>query len=113
MSRAASRASALLASAGAAGRRRHPGGAHMAAQAAQPAAADYLFNDSHFHLTNYVQKGTDIHRVPGDHGRQGRALDTVRHPAAAAVVVREFGDYAPTYYLQSDAPLYYYSFTDA
>jgi len=23
---------------------------------------DYLFNDSHFHLTNYVQKGTDIHR---------------------------------------------------
>src|SRR6185503_8288243 len=23
------------------------------------------------------------------------------------------GDYAPTYYLQSDAPLYYYSFTDA
>jgi hypothetical protein len=23
-------------------------------------AKDYLFNDSHFHLTNYVQKGTDI-----------------------------------------------------
>ena len=23
------------------------------------------------------------------------------------------GNYAPTYYLQSDAPLYYYSFTDA
>ncbi len=23
------------------------------------------------------------------------------------------GDYAPTYYLQTDAPLYYYSFTDA
>ena len=23
------------------------------------------------------------------------------------------GDYAPTYYLESDAPLYYYSFTDA
>ena len=23
------------------------------------------------------------------------------------------GDFAPTYYLQSDAPLYYYSFTDA
>jgi predicted TIM-barrel fold metal-dependent hydrolase len=25
----------------------------------------------------------------------------------------ELNDYAPTYYLQSDAPLYYYSFTDA
>jgi hypothetical protein len=23
------------------------------------------------------------------------------------------GDFAPTYYLHSDAPLYYYSFTDA
>ena len=23
------------------------------------------------------------------------------------------GDYAPTYYLHTDAPLYYYSFTDA
>ena len=23
------------------------------------------------------------------------------------------GDYAPTYYLETDAPLYYYSFTDA
>jgi len=22
---------------------------------------DYLFNDAHFHLTNYIQKGTDIH----------------------------------------------------
>ena len=26
---------------------------------------------------------------------------------------RNSGDFAPTYYLQSDAPLYYYSFTDA
>jgi hypothetical protein len=26
---------------------------------------------------------------------------------------RNTGDYAPTYYLQTDAPLYYYSFTDA
>jgi hypothetical protein len=33
------------------------------AATAQTAARnpDYLFNDSHFHLTNYVQKGTDIH----------------------------------------------------
>jgi len=23
------------------------------------------------------------------------------------------GDFAPTYYLQTDSPLYYYSFTDA
>ena len=29
------------------------------------------------------------------------------------MVLRQLGDFAPTYYLQSDAPLYYYSFTDA
>ena len=26
-----------------------------------PAAGQYEFNDSHFHLTNYIQEGTDIH----------------------------------------------------
>ena len=25
----------------------------------------YLFNDSHFHLTNYIQEGTDIHKYLG------------------------------------------------
>jgi orotidine 5'-phosphate decarboxylase subfamily 1 len=34
-----------------------------AAQAAAPASG-YLVNDSHFHLTNYVQQGTDI--PPGE-----------------------------------------------
>ena len=33
-----------------------------ATKAARGPAPDYLFNDSHFHLTNYVQKGTDIHK---------------------------------------------------
>ena len=34
-------------------------------------------------------------------------------PLQQTVVVRGSGDFAPTYYLQTDAPLYYYSFTDA
>ena len=46
------------------------------------------FNDSHFHLTNYVQEGIDIRDVPEDHGQQGRPIDAVRHPAAAAMGVR-------------------------
>ena len=46
------------------------------------------FNDSHFHLTNYIQQGIDVQRVPADHGHARRPLDAVRHPAAAAVVVR-------------------------
>jgi hypothetical protein len=74
---------------------------------------DYLFNDSHFHLTNYVQKGTDIHRyleIMGD--KIGRST-LFGIPLQQQWSYGNSGDFAPTYYLQSDAPLYYYSFTDA
>ncbi|HVP32202.1 MAG TPA: amidohydrolase family protein [Steroidobacteraceae bacterium] len=75
---------------------------------------DYLFNDSHFHLTNYVQKGTDIHKyveqIMGD--KIGRST-LFGIPLQQTWSYANSGDFAPTYYLQSDAPLYYYSFTDA
>jgi predicted TIM-barrel fold metal-dependent hydrolase len=75
---------------------------------------DYLFNDSHFHLTNYVQKGTDIHKyveqIMGD--KVGRST-LFGIPLQQQWSYGNSGDFAPTYYLQSDAPLYYYSFTDA
>ena len=80
------------------------------ALAAEP---DYLFDDSHFHLTNYVQKGTDIHRyleIMGD--KVGRST-LFGIPLQQEWSYENSGDYAPTYYLQTDAPLYYYSFTDA
>jgi predicted TIM-barrel fold metal-dependent hydrolase len=76
-------------------------------------APDYLFNDSHFHLTNYVQKGTDIHKyleIMGD--KVGRST-LFGIPLQQTWSYANSGNYAPTYYLQSDAPLYYYSFTDA
>jgi len=74
----------------------------------------YLFNDAHFHLTNYVQKGTDM-------GRYVREImgDKVKRSTVFGIPLQQTwsygnsGDFAPTYYLQSDAPLYYYSFTDA
>jgi hypothetical protein len=73
----------------------------------------YLVNDTHFHLTNYVQQGTDIHdflKIMGD--KVGRvALFGI--PLQQTWDYGNTGDFAPTYYLQSDAPLYYYSFTDA
>ncbi len=90
-------------------------GAAVAASAQAPGAAgpQYLFNDSHFHLTNYIQEGTDIHdflKIMGD--KVGRvALFGI--PLQQEWSHENSGDYAPTYYLQSDAPLYYYSFTDA
>ncbi len=72
-----------------------------------------LFNDSHFHLTNYVQQGTDMHRyleIMGD--KVGRST-LFGIPLQQTWSYENSGEYAPTYYLQSDAPLYYYSFTDA
>src|SRR5438046_9983642 len=72
----------------------------------------YELNDSHFHLTNYIQDGTDIHdflKIMGD--KVGRV-------ALFGIPLQQqwsdrVDDRAPTYYLNSDAPLYYYSFTDA
>ena len=78
-------------------------------------AADngYLFNDEHFHLTNYIQKGPTAKQylaIMGD--KIGRsALFGI--PLQQTWAYENSGDFAPTYYLQSDAPLYYYSFTDA
>ena len=85
----------------------------LAAPARAEVPPDALFHDSHFHLTNYVQQGTDIHefvRIMGD--KVGRvALFGI--PLQQTWSYENTGDFAPTYYLQTDAPLYYYSFTDA
>jgi predicted TIM-barrel fold metal-dependent hydrolase len=73
----------------------------------------YVVNDSHLHLTNYVQQGTDIHdflKVMGD--KVGRVA-LFGLPLQQTWSYANTGDFAPTYYLQTDAPLYYYSFTDA
>jgi predicted TIM-barrel fold metal-dependent hydrolase len=73
----------------------------------------YEFNDVHFHLTNYVQKGPapkDILELMGT--RVGRST-LFGIPLQQTWSYENSGDFAPTYYLQTDAPLYYYSFTDA
>jgi hypothetical protein len=76
-------------------------------------AQEFEFNDSHFHLTNYIQEGTPIQdflKIMGD--KTGRvALFGI--PLQQQWSDRIDGDRAPTYYLNTDAPLYYYSFTDA
>jgi hypothetical protein len=71
------------------------------------------FNDAHFHLTNYVQEGIDAAaflRIMGT--RVGRAT-LFGIPLQQQWSYANSGDFSPTYYLHSDAPLYYYSFTDA
>ncbi len=73
----------------------------------------YEFNDSHFHLTNYVQRGPDLKAFLAIMGNR------VGHSALFGIPLQQTwsmhidGTNGPTYYLNTDAPLYYYSFTDA
>ena len=81
----------------------------------QGAAAmeDPVVNDVHFHLTNYIQKGTDIHEFVKIMGTKVGRVALFGIPLQQQWSFQNSGDFAPTYYLQTDAPLYYYSFTDA
>jgi hypothetical protein len=72
-----------------------------------------LFNDVHFHLTNYIQEGTDIHEFVQMMGSKVGRVALFGIPLQQQWSYSVDGDRAPTYYLDSDAPLYYYSFTDA
>src|SRR5262245_13423705 len=72
-----------------------------------------VVNDTHFHLTNYVQKGTDIHDFLKIMGTKVGRVALFGIPLQQTWSYWNTGDFAPTYYLQTDAPLYYYSFTDA
>jgi predicted TIM-barrel fold metal-dependent hydrolase len=74
---------------------------------------NYEFNDSHFHLTNNVQEGPNIHDFLNMMGSQVGRVALFGIPLQQQWSYRVDGDRAPTYYLHSDAPLYYYSFTDA
>ena len=71
------------------------------------------FNDSHFHLTNYIQKGIDVRQYLKIMGSRVGRSTLFGIPLQQQWSYGNSGDFAPTYYLQTDAPLYYYSFTDA
>jgi len=86
-------------------------GAGSAQAARQPAPTE--FDDSHFHLTNYIQEGTDIRDFVRLMGKRVARSTLFGIPLQQTWAYANSGDFAPTYYLQTDAPLYYYSFTDA
>jgi Amidohydrolase len=71
------------------------------------------FNDSHFHLTNYIQQGIDVRKFLDIMGRRVSRSTLFGIPLQQQWSYANSGDFAPTYYLHSDAPLYYYAFTDA
>jgi hypothetical protein len=71
------------------------------------------FNDSHFHLTNYIQQGISVPEFLKIMGTRVARSTLFGIPLQQHWSYANSGDFAPTYYLHSDAPLYYYSFTDA
>jgi len=78
------------------------------------AADTFLFNDSHFHLTNYIQEGITAARFVELMGNKAGRSALFGIPLQQQWSFQNSGSKTgPTYYLQSDAPLYYYSFTDA
>ncbi|TWT43569.1 Amidohydrolase [Thalassoglobus neptunius] len=90
-------------------------GCHFSVASASDPKSDegVLFHDSHFHLTNYVQEGPSLSeflRLMGT--KVGRSMVS-GIPLQQQWMYANTGDFAPTYYTQTDAPLYYYSFTDA
>ncbi len=89
------------------------------AQKKKPSAApvqvpvNYEFNDAHFHLTNYIQEGIDINKCLDNMGTRVGRVALFGIPLQQMWFYGNTGNFAPTYYLASDDPLYYYSFTDA
>src|SRR5690606_23457291 len=67
----------------------------------------------HVHISNYVQEGLDIREMLAVMGTRVRRAALFGIPLQQQWSHRVSGDDAPTYYLETDAPLYYYSFTDA
>jgi hypothetical protein len=83
------------------------------APAQEGTCAGARYSDAHIHLTNYIQEGTNV----ADYVRMMGT--TVCRSTLFGIPLQQMwdygntGDFAPWYYLQTDAPLYYYSFTDA
>src|SRR5690348_10735899 len=88
-------------------------GVSLSAAPRQRADAANEFYDSHFHLTNYIQQGITVPQFMQIMGTRVPRSTLFGIPLQQQWSYANSGDFAPTYYLQSDAPLYYYSFTDA
>src|SRR5687767_4377937 len=64
------------------------------------------FNDSHFHLTNYVQEGISGQQFLKIMGNRVSRSTLFGIPLQQQWSFGNSGEFAPTYYLQTDAPLY-------
>jgi len=78
-----------------------------AAQTAGPRHG-YVAHDAHLHLTNYVQQGTDLHDFLKIMGTKVGRVALFGLPLQQTWSYGNTGDFAPTYDLQTDAPLHCY-----
>jgi predicted TIM-barrel fold metal-dependent hydrolase len=81
--------------------------------ASQVAPSRVVLTDSHLHLTNYIQRGPSLKQFLPLLGDSIGRVAVFGIPLQQEWLDAVTGDNAPTYYLHSDAPLYYYSFVDA
>ncbi len=75
--------------------------------------SEILFHDSHFHLTNYIQKGLTTKEILGLMNNKIGRVALFGIPLQQKWDYFVSGDRNPDYYLSSDSELYYYSFVDA
>jgi hypothetical protein len=90
-----------------------PATSRLAGQTTTAADGSGDFFDSHFHLTNYIQQGIDIRQFLQIMGTRVGRSTLFGIPLQQQWSYANSATFAPTYYLHTDAPLYYYSFTDA
>jgi hypothetical protein len=83
------------------------------AQAQEQTCTGAKYSDSHFHLTNYVQEGTRLQDYLNMMALPCAVPRSSADPCNRMWQYENSGEFAPTYYLQTEAPLYYYSFSDA
>src|SRR5262245_55377615 len=69
----------------------------IAAQSRPIAPEGFEVNDSHFHLTNYIQEGTDIHKFVHIMGTKVGRVALFGIPLQQQWSYRNSGDRAPTY----------------
>ncbi|MGZ3454407.1 MAG: amidohydrolase family protein [Polyangiales bacterium] len=85
----------------------------LADSSSQAGPAELPLNDGHVHLTNYIQEGITAQRLLELMGNRVNRAVLFGIPLQQQWSYRVSEKTAPTYYLETDAPLYYYSFTDA
>ncbi len=87
--------------------------AALMAAAHLPAVAQDDYYDAHVHLTNYIQEGITARQYLEVVGERVQRSVLFGIPLQMHWSHRVTGELAPTYYLDADTALYYYSFNDA